>query len=124
VANPKSEGFLDALRNVRNIYVDAWARTTQQITSSDAYARAQKLLTQPGLMAAGFARKATDAWTTQWLGQFNLPSRNDVLGLSTRLTRIEMVLDDLGAALESQKVQAEQPPPRPARAAARAVGES
>jgi hypothetical protein len=34
------------------------------------------------------------------LAQLNMPSREDVLSLSTRLTHIEMAIDDLGAGLE------------------------
>jgi hypothetical protein len=34
------------------------------------------------------------------LARFNMPSREDVLALSQRLTRIEMVLDDVGAGMD------------------------
>ena len=127
MANAKrkqDEGFFAVMRNLRDIGVDAWAQATVQVTGSSAYQRMQMLASQPGLIARGLVRKSMDARMTQLLGQLSLPSRGEVLSLSTRLTHIETVLDDLGALLEGMQARTARPPARAGRAAVRAVGES
>jgi hypothetical protein len=121
MGTPKKEGLLVALHNLRDIYIDAWARATLQITGSPSYARFSKLATQPGLIAALLARKATDAWTTQLFAQLNVPSRAEMTTLAARLARIEIVLDDLGAALDRIEAPAQRTTPRQARTGPRAV---
>jgi hypothetical protein len=54
------------------------------------------------------------------LAQLNMPSREEVLSLSQRLTHIEMALDDMGASLEQVRRAAQaQPRRQPQRTAAR-----
>jgi hypothetical protein len=101
---------LAAARKMRNAGFDSWAKTTQQITSSAEYARAMNALSQPGLLATALLRKAVERAMVQFLAQLNLPSRADVGAISQRLTRIEMVLDDLGAAVESLRAAPSQTP--------------
>jgi hypothetical protein len=124
IAKQKDESVVVALHNLRGIGMDAWARAAVQVTGSAAYGRFTKLLTQPGLIAVGLMRKNTESAMAQMLGQLNLPSRTDVLGLSTRLTHIETVLDDLGAVLDDLKATQARPAARAARGAVRGAGES
>jgi hypothetical protein len=101
---------LAAARKMRGAGFDSWAKTTQQITSSGEYARAMNVLSQPGLLATALLRKALEKGMVQILARLNVPSRADVSAISQRLTRIEMVLDDLGAAVESLRAAPSQTP--------------
>jgi hypothetical protein len=126
IAKKKDEGVFVALRNMRDIGIDAWARSAVLITSTPAYGRFTRLSAAPGLLAAVILRRTATNGMSQLLGQLNLPSRDDVLALSTRLTHIEIVLDDLGAAVEGLKLKAAPvpvaPPVRPAAPPERPAG--
>ena len=104
---------LKAWREARAAAMASWAKVALQITSSDAYSRVSSLLARPGLVAAGLVRKETERAMAVLLAHANMPSRAEVLALSTRLTHIEMALDDLAAAVEELRAQAA--PGRPAR---------
>src|SRR5436305_8934879 len=91
---------IETLRKARNQGMDAWAKAAIRFTGSEAHARTSSILSQPGLIAAALFRKSTGKAMAQLLAQLNMPSREEVLSLSQRLTHIELVLDDLGAALE------------------------
>ena len=101
---------LTAARKMRDAGFDSWAKATQQITSSEEYARAMNALSQPGLLATALLRKVVEKAMVQFLARLNLPSRADVSAISQRLTRIEMVLDDLGVAVESLRAAPSQTP--------------
>lgn len=111
----KEASILGTLREVRDTGMQAWAEAAKVIASSDPFLRLQNLLVQPGLLAAGMMRKTTETGMAQFLGRLNLPSRADVLSLSTRMTHIEATLDDLGAALEALRPAAARPVVREAR---------
>jgi hypothetical protein len=103
MAGPEPSDVLEVMRRVRDAGMDAWARTTLQVTSSTPYARLMGLLSQPGLIAAAVFRKATEKTMSRLLGQLNMPSRGDVLSLSQRLTHIETAIDDLAAAMDAER---------------------
>jgi hypothetical protein len=111
----KEASILGTLREVRDTGMQAWAEAAKVIATSNPFLRLQNLLQQPGLLAAGMMRKTSEAGAAQVLARLNLPSRADVLMLSTRLTRIETTLDDLGAALEALRPAAARPAVREAR---------
>jgi hypothetical protein len=129
----KSTGFdlFEQLRKVRDQGMDAWAKTTLRITSSEPYHRAVGVLVQPGLIATALFRRSSGKAMSQLLAQLHMPSREEVLSLSQRLTHIEVALDDLSAAIDA--VRAAYPQGEPAatnpsqgngtRGRARAAGE-
>jgi hypothetical protein len=90
-----------ALRARRDGLMNAWAGVALRVSSSRPYFVVSSALSRPALFVTGASRKATAAATSQILAQMNMPSREDVLALSKRLTRIEMVLDDIGAAMDA-----------------------
>jgi len=106
---------LKSWREARGAAMASWAKLALQITGSDAYSRMSSLVARPGLVAAGLLRKETERAMAMLLAHANMPSRAEVLALSTRLTHIEMALDDLAAAVEA--LRAQNAPPRPARKA-------
>jgi len=91
------------VRKLRDTGLDAVAKATLRVTSSEAYARVQGALSQPGLIVAGAVREAREKAMAQFLGQLNMPSRDEVLSLSQRLTHIETMLDDLSASFEEKR---------------------
>ena len=113
---PFAFDLMGKLRKARDQGMESWAKTAIQLTSSEPYARANYLLSQPWLIAAGIFRKSREKAMSQVLAQLNMPSREEVLGLSQRLTHIEMVLDDLVAAIEAARsAPAEPEAPRAAQ---------
>ena len=72
--------------------------------------RGREQLVHTDTEAVRRARQALDELEAAWRGRvermtevlanLNMPSREEVLSLSTRLTHIEMAIDDLGAGLE------------------------
>jgi len=101
-ASEAGAGLLGAMRTLRDIWVDAAAKSTLYITGSTPYARISNALSQPGLVAAGLLRQARERSMAQLLGYLNMPSRDEVISLSQRLTHIEMALDDLSAGQGAQ----------------------
>jgi hypothetical protein len=93
-----------ALRARRDALLNAWAGVALRVSSSRPYFVVSSALSRPALFVTGASRKATAAAASQILAQMNMPSREDVLALSTRLTRMEMVLDDIGAAMDAAAV--------------------
>jgi hypothetical protein len=131
---PSASGFdlIQQLQKARDQGMDAWAKATLRLTSSEPYLRVTGLLLQPGLLATAFVRGSTEKAMSELLARVNMPSREEVLSLSQRLTRIEVVLDDLSAAVDA--VRAAYPQAEPAagkgsqgngsRVRARAAGEN
>lgn len=87
-------------RDARDGLMDAWAKLALDLTSSHEYQRLQGMIAKPALLGIALFRKASESLMSPVLAQLNMPSREEVLGISQRLTHIEMTLDDLGAALE------------------------
>ena len=97
-----NKGFdpIKLIREARDSGLDAWAKLMLRLTSSHEYQRVQGMISKPTLLAIALYRKAAESAMSEVLAQLNMPSREDVLSLSTRLTHIEMAIDDLGAGLE------------------------
>jgi len=101
------------VRDLRDGTMDAWAKMMLNLTSSHEYQRLQGMISKPALLGIALWRKASDTAMSSVLSQLNMPSREDVLSLSQRLTHIEMTLDDLSAMMEQlRKLAGTQRPPR------------
>jgi hypothetical protein len=113
----KDKGFdvLKLVRDARDGSMDAWAKLTLNLTSSHEYQRLQGFFVKPVLLAIALVRKATDSTMSGVLGNLNMPSRDEVLGISQRLTHIEMALDDLAAGLDQLRRTASPSANRPQR---------
>ena len=97
-----NKGFdpMKLIRDARDGSLDAWAKLMLRLTSSHEYQRVQGAISKPTLLVIALYRKAAESVMTEVLANLNMPSREEVLSLSTRLTHIEMAIDDLGAGLE------------------------
>jgi hypothetical protein len=102
-------------RDTRDAAMEGWARLTLRLTSSHEYQRLQGAISKPALLAVALYRKAADSAMSEVLANLNMPSREEVLQLSKRLTHIEMALDDLSAGLDQLRRTA----PRPQRGGSR-----
>lgn len=92
---------IQVLRERRDGVLNVLAEVTLRVTSSRPYFVISSALSRPALLATALSRKLTTKATSQFLAQMNMPSREDVLALSQRLTRMEMVLDDISAAMDA-----------------------
>ena len=93
-------------RGLRDSAIESWARVAIAVTRSPAYMKMDAMLGQPALFVKAVARKPAEQALSQLLAQLQMPSRADVHAISQRLTRIEMVLDDLSASLETVRAVA------------------
>jgi hypothetical protein len=100
MGSENSKGLFERARGLRDSALEDLAKVTLAWTSSHAFQSVNAAFTKPTLLAAAIFRKATESAMADMLARLNMPSREDVLSLSQRLTRIEMVLDDLGAAMD------------------------
>lgn len=106
---------LKLMREMRDAAMDRWAKVALRMTSSHEYQHLQGAVMKPTLLAMALYRKAAESAMSDVLAGLNMPSRDEVLQLSRRLTHIEMALDDLGAAVD----QLRRGQQRPQRASAR-----
>jgi hypothetical protein len=115
---PGAPGFdvIEQLRKMRDQGMDTWAKAAIRLTSSGPYQRMSGIFLQPGLLATALVRNSTEKAMSDLLARLNMPSRAEVLSLSQRLTRIEVVLDDLSAAVDAVRAGAARPEASPAKA--------
>lgn len=108
--------LLKSLRAARDSVGDDLAKVVISITGTHLYHRLNAAIARPTLLVTALLRAQREAAMSSLLAQLNMPSREEVLALSQRLTRIEMVLDDLGAGVD--QLRRAVPSPRPQRPAA------
>jgi hypothetical protein len=98
--NGKDVDPMAAFREVRDNYLDVWAKTMVETVNTEAYAKASGTVLDTYLTASSPFREALDKAMLQALQQLSLPSRNDFISLAERLTNVEMKLDDIDAKLD------------------------
>ena len=91
---------MDAFRDMRDTYLDAWAKTMVDAVNTDAYAKATGTMLDTYLSASSPFRDAVEKAMVRALEQLSMPSRADFVGLAERVTNIEMRLDDMDAKLD------------------------
>ena len=108
-------------RTTQNASLDAWSKTMIELVNTDAYAEATGRMLDSYLAASVPMRKAVEQAMTQVLGQFNMPTRAEVLSIAERMTNIEMRLDDLDARFDEMQRTLKQVAAMPAQAPATPV---
>lgn len=98
----KGEGFnvVGSLRGARDSLLEEFAKLVLSVTTTQGYQSANAAISKPVLLASAVLRERREAAMAELLALLNIPSREEVLALSQRLTRIEMTLDDLGAGMD------------------------
>jgi hypothetical protein len=113
MSSETSKGLLERVRGMRDSMMEDLAKVTLAWTSSDGFQTINAVISKPTLLTAAIFRKATESAMADVLAKLNLPSREDVLALSQRLTRIEMALDDVGAGMDQLRRSSQQQRPAP-----------
>lgn len=98
--NGKDYDPVSAFREMRDNYLDAWAKAMIETVNTDAYAKATGMMLETALTAYQPFREALGKVMPQTLQQLDLPSRADFISLAQRVTHIEMKLDDMEDALD------------------------
>jgi hypothetical protein len=107
----KGKGFdpMEPWRGVRDVYLDAWAKTMVDMVNSEAYAQATGTMLDSYLTVSAPFRETVEKAMLKTLEQLAMPSRADIVSIAERMTNIEMRLDDLDAKLDGlQKLVAQQ----------------
>ncbi len=116
---------MEPWRGVRDVYLDAWAKTMVDMVNTEAYAQATGTMLDTYLTVSTPFREAVEKAMLKTLEQLAMPSRADVVSIAERMTNIKMRLDDLDAKLDvirnliSPVAPASRPEPRRAPRAAR-----
>jgi len=87
-------------KSLRDSSMDSWAKMMIQLVNTEAYARATATMLDAWLSTSAPFRKALESSMTQVLGNFNMPTRDDVISLAERMTNIEVRLDDIEVRLD------------------------
>jgi hypothetical protein len=77
-----------------------WASALSQMVSSKPVADSMAQQMEANLSAMGLMRSQMSEMMAQTLQQMNMPSRQEVLSMSERMTQIEMRLDDMEAKMD------------------------
>lgn len=99
-SNGKGDDPAAVFRDLRDNYLDAWAKAMVEAVNSEAYAKANGLILDTYLSVSSPVRQTIEKVMVQTLQQFSMPSRADVVALAERVTNIEMQLDDMSAKLD------------------------
>jgi hypothetical protein len=92
---------MEPWRGVRDIYMDAWAKTMIDMVNTEAYAQATGTMLDTYLTVSTPFREAVEKAMLKTLEQLAMPSRADFISIAERMTSIEMKLDDLDAKLDA-----------------------
>jgi hypothetical protein len=99
-SSDKAYDPMSAFREMRDRYLDAWAKAMVETVNTDSYAKATGVMLDTYLTASSPFREVLENAMLRGLQQLNMPSRSDFSSLAERATLIEMKLDDLDARLE------------------------
>jgi len=100
---------MGAFRDMRDNYLDAWAKGMVEAVNTDAYAKASGAMLDTYLTASSPFRETMEKAMLQALQQLSMPSRADIISLAERLTNIEMKLDDVDAKLDGIETAVKKP---------------
>ena len=98
--NTKPADPFEALRGMRDNYLDAMSKVMMKAVNSEEYAQATGAMLNSALVASAPFREALDKAMAAALQQSSMPSRQEVAALAGRFTNIEMRLDDMEAKLD------------------------
>ena len=126
-SNGKDYDPVSAFREMRDKYLDAWAKAMVDTVNTDSYAKATGKMLDTYLTVSTPFREAIEKTMLQALQRLSMPSREDFISLAERATHIEMKLDDLDAKLDriqkasavgaprARAARAQRPKPQPKR---------
>jgi|SRR5271165_1475142 len=92
---------MEPWRGMRDVYMDAWAKTMVDMVNTEAYAQASGAMLDSYLTVSAPFREAIEKAMLKTLEHLAMPSRADFISIAERMTNIEMKLDDLDAKLDA-----------------------
>jgi hypothetical protein len=95
----KAADPLEQWREMRDAYMDIWAKASGEAVNSEAYAQATGAMLEAFLSTSTPFRDAQKKAMISALEQFNMPSRDDYIRLADRMANLEYLLDDMDARL-------------------------
>ena len=98
--NAKPADPFDALRGIRDSYIEAMSKVMMKAVNSEEYAQATGVMLNSALIASAPFREALDKAMAAALQHSSMPSRQEVAALAGRFTNVEMRLDDMEAKLD------------------------
>jgi hypothetical protein len=98
-ASTKAADPLEQWRELRDAYMDIWAKASGEAVNSEAYAQATGTMLEAFLSTSSPFRDAQKKVMVSALEQANMPSRDDYLRLADRMANLEFLLDDMDARL-------------------------
>jgi hypothetical protein len=113
----KPADALEQWRELRDTYVDIWAKASGEAVNSEAYAQASGTMLEAFLTTSSPFRDAQKKAMVSALEQCNMPSRDDYVRLADRLANLELLLDDMDARLRQVHQILSKPAAQPAVAA-------
>ena len=100
MSNPQGKTDpLDQWRELRDAYMDIWAKASGEAVNSDSYAQASGAMLEAFLTTSSPYRDAQKKAMVSALEQCNMPSRDDYVRLAERMGNMELLLDDMDAKL-------------------------
>lgn len=118
--NGKPFDPVESFREIRDNYLDSWAKVMIDVINTDAYAKATGNMLETCLSMSAPFRTAVEKAMLQTLQQLSMPSRNDFISLAQRVSNVEIKLDDVDAKLDRiEKLLTKPPTAQRTRPAAR-----
>ena len=87
-------------REMRDNYLDAWAKAMIGVVNTEAYAKSTGAMLDGVLAVSAPMRETMHDMMTQALANLSMPSRGEIVSLAERMTQVEMRLDDMDAKLD------------------------
>src|SRR5215469_10781675 len=91
---------VDAPGTVGGIDLESWSRAMSDLASAGPSLETSARALDSYLTMTASAHKIFTQFMAQILGQLNMPTQSEIIGLAERLTNIETRLDDLDARLD------------------------
>jgi hypothetical protein len=95
----KAADPLEQWREMRDAYMDIWAKASGEAVNSESYAQATGAILEAFLSTSTPFRDAQKKAMISALEQCNMPSRDDYIRLADRMANLEFLLDDMDARL-------------------------
>jgi hypothetical protein len=95
----KAADPMEQWRELRDAYMDIWAKASGEAVNSEAYAQATGTMLEAFLSTSSPFRDAQKKAMVSALEAANIPSRDDYLRLADRMSNLEFLLDDMDARL-------------------------
>lgn len=91
---------LGMMKQFRETGMESWSKAMLEMVNSDTFTAAQAEALNAWLTSSTPFRKLLEDTITQSLRMLQLPSTDDYVRLTERITNIEMRLDDMDAKLD------------------------